>query len=222
MKKNKLEIIFDVGANNGDDSDIYLKNRFKVIAVECNPKLSYALQKKYKDNENIIIENKCISNTDNDIIPFYISKDDIWSSCIKGIAERKDKSKCITVNTITLNTLFKKYETPKYCKIDIEGYDIVALNSLKGDLPEYISCESECQTKNSSYDPFIIINKLHDLGYKQFQLCNQYGCSTIIPWELNDDKWLDYNKSKNKLKYLRDNHEFKTNWSFWYDIIAKI
>ena len=37
-------LIFDVGCNDGQDSDFYLKKGFRVVAVEANPALCELLK----------------------------------------------------------------------------------------------------------------------------------------------------------------------------------
>ena len=40
-------LIFDVGCNDGQDSDFYLKKGFRVVGVEANPALCEALKKRF-------------------------------------------------------------------------------------------------------------------------------------------------------------------------------
>lgn len=34
------DLIFDIGANNGDDTAFYLKKGFRVVAIEADPALA--------------------------------------------------------------------------------------------------------------------------------------------------------------------------------------
>ena len=65
MKKPQAErIIYDFGANNGDDISYYLKKSDVVVAIEANPVLTKIIEKKYGDAINsgkIFIEN-CVLN----------------------------------------------------------------------------------------------------------------------------------------------------------------
>lgn len=47
-KVNNKKIIYDVGANNGDDIEYYLKKSDLVIALEANPKLCEIIQDRFK------------------------------------------------------------------------------------------------------------------------------------------------------------------------------
>jgi FkbM family methyltransferase len=42
-------LIFDVGCNDGQDSDCYLKKGFRVVAVEANPALCEGLRERFAD-----------------------------------------------------------------------------------------------------------------------------------------------------------------------------
>jgi FkbM family methyltransferase len=42
-------LIFDVGCNDGQDSDFYLKKGFRVVGIEANPALCEALKKRFAD-----------------------------------------------------------------------------------------------------------------------------------------------------------------------------
>ena len=162
-------LIFDLGFYDGDTSLPYLKEGYKVIGVDCNPKLSMNDQCfEYIMNGQLTIEKVCISDKDNETVNFYIQPNLlVWSSVNIAIAERHHKSECCQVETITLASLIKKYGTPLYCKIDIEGNDILALKSLFDveEKPRFISCETECigTEHYSSIDGLENINTIHEL-----------------------------------------------------------
>jgi 16S rRNA A1518/A1519 N6-dimethyltransferase RsmA/KsgA/DIM1 with predicted DNA glycosylase/AP lyase activity len=40
-------LVFDIGSNNGDDAEAYLKRGCKVIAVEANPDLCLGLHQRF-------------------------------------------------------------------------------------------------------------------------------------------------------------------------------
>jgi hypothetical protein len=39
----KSDLIYDVGANNGNDTDHYLRRGFRVLAIEANPQVLQVL-----------------------------------------------------------------------------------------------------------------------------------------------------------------------------------
>jgi FkbM family methyltransferase len=165
------QLIFDVGFNDGKDTAFYLSKGYKVIAVDANPlliKQGINNFKKEIQNQNLILLNYGISDKA-EKLEFYINtKIDVWSSFIKLNGERQDEnSYSINIDCIPLSDLIWTYGVPLYIKIDIEGYDCRALESLKGYpacLPQYISVESSEEKS---------IHVLSELGYKKFKFISQ-------------------------------------------------
>lgn len=220
-------LIFDLGFYNGDSSLQYLKEGFNVIGVDCNPllKINNEIIKQYIKDGHLILEKKCITDTDNEIIDFYVQpKKLVWSSANIKIAERLDESQRCQVETITLSSLIKKYGTPIYCKIDIEGNDCIALKNLfyVEEKPLYISCETECIGYENPYkfDGLENINILNELGYKKFLLVQQRW-DTQFHFNFNEKhNWKTYKEIVDELKYERQKHDFSLPYSFWWDVYA--
>lgn len=89
--------------------------------------------------------------------------------CCKAI-KKKIKSK-------RLDHLFHEYGTPFYCKIDIEGNDIIALQTVEkvSEKPLYISVETECigEDEDIAGHELDTLNALYQLGYRKFKLVDQ-------------------------------------------------
>jgi len=176
-------LIYDIGAHHGDDTAYYLNNGFNVIAVEANPFLAQQLENRFQKEINdgkLVVENAAIAENAGQKIHFYVSRDDWRSSVLKNIAERESQiTHTIDVATQTLPSLFDRYGAPFYCKIDIEGYDNVAINGLLeyNERPSYISCELSCGSIaniNRNTDLlYTTIDALHTAGYSGFQLIDQ-------------------------------------------------
>lgn len=201
-------LIFDLGFNTGDTAIYYLNNGYKVIGVEANDKLFNDGLINYNgfisDNKLQII-NKCVSDKTGDDIPFYISDQSIWSSCNINIAERVNKSVKKYVSSIKLSDLIKEYGLPVYCKIDIEGNDVLAIRSLKelDQIPKYISAEAECLGKGETECNYSILDELKDVGYNKFMIIDQL----INPMFRFDIKyvynWLSYDDALKELNRLK-------------------
>lgn len=137
IKKNDL--CFDIGANIGKKSKIFLALGAKVIAFEPQNSCKSALEKIKQSNKNfdyhtlaigsnngvneLYLGNHCeVATLSNKFMNFYTSKDIFWN--------KKEKT---SVNT--LNYIIKKYGIPQYCKIDTEGYELNILSSLSYKIP---------------------------------------------------------------------------------------
>jgi FkbM family methyltransferase len=119
------------------------------------------------NNVPVILVSDAISDADNQIIPFFLSKHLVWSSTHRKIAERLEKAEEIKVKTITLKSLIEQYGCPDYCKIDIEGNDVIAVHSLMGldTKPKVISVEAECLGVGEQ-STINMIDELYNVGYR--------------------------------------------------------
>ncbi|MBC8046405.1 MAG: FkbM family methyltransferase, partial [Fimbriimonadaceae bacterium] len=116
------DLVFDIGANIGKRSEIYLKLGAKAIAVEpqsfCMPFL-HRLQKKYK---NLIIVQKAVGN-ENAEKELIISNESEVSTFLEEFIQQYSYHKFLKwdekeiVEVITLNDLIAEFGIPKYCKI---------------------------------------------------------------------------------------------------------
>ncbi len=226
------KLIFDIGYHKGESTKKYLYDDYTVIGVECNPALiayNYKSYFQFIQCGKLRLINKAISDTTGDISDFYICNyNDQWSSCNSEIPYRlKDDVSKIQVSTITLKSLIEEYGCPYYCKIDIEGNDVLAIKSLIDlqEIPKYISAESECTNyeNKDNIDPYSVLDTLKDVGYDKFTLIKQYkggwnGCN--IPIKLENLLFYSYEETKNKLSELRNNYNFDKYLHFWYDIVA--
>ena len=216
------KLIFDLGFHNGDSSLSYLKKGFKVIGVECNPNLKTHNNEEYEKyiaDGYLTLLDYCISDKDNEIIPFYISTCSVWCSANINIAERFNDSEQIEVETITLSSLIDNYGCPDYCKIDIEGNDVLAVRSLKDaeNIPNYISVEAECLGKNEAVT-VNLVDELYNVGYKEFFFVRQSPGYNMF-FDFNEEyEWLSYDDAKKQLIELQ---EEKWDWGVWADIYAK-
>jgi FkbM family methyltransferase len=141
-------LIFDVGAHKGEDSDFYLKLGYRVVAIEANPALADYLRKRFEGAINegrYIVVEKAIGESDEGMA-FYVNKMiSVWGTADRTWAVRNERigaySEEITVQGIRFSDVLKKYGCPHYLKIDVEGADMLCIKALH-DLPcrpKYIS-----------------------------------------------------------------------------------
>ena len=159
-------LIFDIGFNNGDDTEHYLARGFTVVAVEANPELAEAGRRRFADAIeagklrllNIGVAQQA-GNAD-----FYVNRtEDAWSSFVPEIGQRGGKFSVISVPTTTLSALLREYGTPYYLKIDVEGHEWICLEGLTV-TPKYVSVEA---------GRLEYLALLWSKGYRQFKVVNQ-------------------------------------------------
>ena len=141
-------LIFDLGLNNGDDTEFYLKRGFSVVALDANPALCERAERRFQaaiGERRLKIVNAAIwgkSGRKN----FYINLDnDHWSSLDATWAAR-NASNCkeIAVECVTLGSLFSEFGVPYYLKVDVEGVDQSVIEQLCSSraLPLFVSVET--------------------------------------------------------------------------------
>jgi FkbM family methyltransferase len=147
----RSDLVFDVGANNGDDTAAYLARGYNVVAVEANPSLCYDLRAKFQQelrSSRLALAEGAIAEHLGETIALYInSADSGWGTTVPRYAARGEALagivQTITVQTLSFSSLIEQFGVPYYLKIDIEGADILFLRGLVGqpDVPSYISIE---------------------------------------------------------------------------------
>jgi FkbM family methyltransferase len=144
---HKNSIIFDVGANFGHKTLVFLKlDAKKIIAVEPDAECQFVLNQRFRGNEKVMVVNKAIDShagkanlyreADGSAFNTLSKK---WSNSIStGSAGRFNSMKIkstISVRTITLYELIQQFGLPDVVKLDIEGYELKAIQSLKSSIP---------------------------------------------------------------------------------------
>lgn len=198
-------LIFDIGFHKGEDTRYYLYKGFNVLAVDAVENLILDGSKRFSkevESGQLLLKQSVVSSENHAKSTFYLSPNSLWNSAHKEIAERKGMTATkILVPSCTLRSLIHEYGVPYYCKIDIEGNDIVALESLKGskELPQYISVETECIGDNSRPEEvtFTTLDMLYEIGYRKFKLVDQttltvlgdtpFYCKEALPMHFRDD-----------------------------------
>ena len=128
------DLCFDIGANMGNRTDIFLSLGAKVIAVEPQDECVEFLKRKYRDK--IIIEQKGVG-AEPSIKDFYICdasvlstfSDEFKSGAVWEGGDYKLKE-IRKIEIITLDSLISKYGLPSFVKIDVEGFEPEVMKGL--------------------------------------------------------------------------------------------
>ena len=143
-------LIFDVGCNDGQDSDFYLKKGFRVVAVEANPALCERLKERFAEEiaeGRFVLVEEAIAEHEGEVEFYLNEKEDIRSTIMPGHAERasalgRPPTKMV-VPSITFPSLIERFGVPYFMKVDIEGADWLCLEGLTpfDELPLFLSTE---------------------------------------------------------------------------------
>lgn len=139
----KNELIFDVGANMGRKSFIYLKLVKKVVAFEPSEKLFRFLEKRFQ-HENFLLYNcalgSCVSTANLFIVEGNeaynsLNRKHIDSTATNRGVVTQENVKLATVKVEILENFIQKLGVPKYIKIDVEGHEFEVIKGLKTPVP---------------------------------------------------------------------------------------
>lgn len=200
IKKNDL--IFDVGANIGSKSDIFLQLGAKVVGFEPQSKCANECRKRFKGNTNFILENVALGSFMGESVLYEANVHTISSMSTDFINAVKKKrfsgyswNKKIKVKVDTLDNMVQKYGRPKFIKIDVEGYELNVLNGLSC-IPGVISIE---------FTPELIANSLaciERLESINKNLLFNYGYKEEDSFMY--DSWVRKNRLLHHLRSIRD------------------
>jgi FkbM family methyltransferase len=144
----RKRIIYDIGANNGNNIPYYLNKGDVVIAVEANPKLCEKLQERFKshiDRQELIVCN-CVllEEEQSERVPFYIHKGNHVLSRFPPPESDLKMFQQVDLPGKSVAQLFHEYGFPYYVKIDTEHYDHILLRAMfeNGIVPPYVSAEA--------------------------------------------------------------------------------
>jgi FkbM family methyltransferase len=143
------KIIYDVGANNGDDIPYYLMKADTVVAIEANPVLSDLIIRRFASeiaDGRIVVENCAVTAGGlPGEVDFYVHRwQHVLSQMSKPQPEQVDQFDLVRVPSTSILDIISRTGEPYYIKVDIEHYDAAILRSLfeAGIRPPYISAES--------------------------------------------------------------------------------
>ncbi len=195
VKSNDL--VFDVGANIGNRTQPMLNIGAKIVAIEPQEKCYQILEKKFGSQIEII---KMGLGEKEESKDFYIADAHTISSFstewIESVKKSRFKdykwSEPIKIKMTTLDHLISNYGTPKFIKIDVEGFEYEVLKGLTQPI-DIISFEYTVpeQTQN-------IFNCLNQIEkYNRNIECN---FSTAESMEFSLIEWLSIDEFKNLIK----------------------
>jgi len=194
-----MKIIFDIGANKGQNFNYFFEKADIIIAFEANTILVEKIRldfKEFIDNKKLIIENIALTEDKNiEKVDFFISKtNDVLSTLYP---HDKDKFYKQEVKCKKASFLIKKYlqeyniSEIEYIKIDIEGADKLILRDLLQNNILAKNLSVECQ------DPEVI-ELLLKSTYKSFKFFKgkdmTFKKNIEITSKNNDKKIINFDK----------------------------
>lgn len=180
-------LVFDVGANHGTKTGVFLKLGARVIAVEPDRTNQQILKEKFLmyrlSRKPVVIVGKALSDKDS-VETMWIdepgsAKNTLsrkWVETLKQDDERfgqhHEFRQQATVETTTLDQLIATYGPPFFIKIDVEGHEVNVLRGLHSVVP-YLSFEVNLPEFAQDGQACVeILNHLAPDGKFNYAACN--------------------------------------------------
>src|SRR3989344_5990702 len=197
----KGDLCFDVGANIGNKTNIFLKLGARVVAIEPQELACRKINELYGDNKNLSIVNKGLADKPG-FLELSISEDRsvLATMSLKwkkegGFSKSYIGAKIEKVPVTTLDNLISEYGLPKFCKIDVEGFEEEVLKGLTKLIP-YISFEF---TKEFLADTKECVDYVSSLGNATFNYsAGESGELSFKDWVLGAELFGALEKIENK------------------------
>ncbi len=211
------ELVFDVGANVGNKTKLYLELGARVVCFEPQNECIDLLKRKYGKNNNVAIEQVGLADKEGEMEFFQCSSANTLStfaceSTQKGrFADRNFRwDKKTVVPVTTLDKVIAEYGVPSFCKIDVEGFEYEVLRGLS----QPIRCISfECNIEQLNQTK-LVLSCLENLGYAKFNMA--IGERGIFLFE----GWLSSEELFQGIEQERGNPKWNDIWGLWGDIYA--
>jgi FkbM family methyltransferase len=183
------ELVYDIGMHDGEDSAFYLAKGFRVVAVEADPELCKAAEQRFsrfiQDGRLTVVNRAIVSKAGP--VTFYRSTTSGWGTVVEAWnrdnAARGVSADSLTVEGITLADLVEAHGEAFYLKLDIEGMDRAALDSLVATSvrPDYVSMETSFSRSPQIASMRDDFETLCRLGYDRFKIVDQDAVPEQVP-----------------------------------------
>jgi len=147
------DLIFDVGANDGFKTELFLRLGARVVAIEPDETNQSILRERFLKlrltPKPVVIVGKAAADR-NTIESMWVdgpgsavnTLSQKWATTLKGNKARHTYGHCgldfvhrKTVETTTLEDLIGTYGRPLFIKIDVEGYEVNVIRGLRQAVP---------------------------------------------------------------------------------------
>ena len=214
MIVNKGDLVYDIGANTGRKTDIFLNRGAKVVCIEPHPDCYNSLVQKYQNNPNVNLVNIALTDYEGTAILKLTDATTISTLSEKFIAKTKKErfsefswNRSVEVKTNTLDSIISQYGLPSFCKIDVEGGEVAVLKGLTKSI-QSIAFEFTPELCDNAED---CIRRLIEINDK-YRFNYSYGESMIFKYD-------DVIDAKTILTYLKSIDDYKVTFGDVYAFI---
>ncbi len=184
------DLVFDVGMHRGEDTERYLAQGFRVVAVEANPALVELANQRFANaiaSHRLTIVGAAVAEEASTVELAVFDEHTVWSSMDRKFIARNlamgQRYHTVEVPAVRFADLLAEHGVPRYLKIDIEGFDMVCVRALHevAERPDHLSIESAVTSPRSGVVVEALFDELAELwtlGYRAFKFVDQTRIST--------------------------------------------
>jgi FkbM family methyltransferase len=136
------DLCFDVGANVGDRTEIFLELGARVVAVEPQADCAAVLRRRFRRRPGLTVVAAAVGDHAGTAEFFVCDYNPGLATLSKAWTERGrfagefEWNRKVTVPLTTLDALIAAHGLPRFCKIDVEGYEESVFRGLSRPLPQ--------------------------------------------------------------------------------------
>jgi FkbM family methyltransferase len=142
------DLCFDVGANLGDRTAVFVELGARVVAVEPQSRCRRRLERRFRRSPQVRLVPRALGAEPGELVMKVSDADSIsslspeWIASVKASGRFADYTwdRTETVAVTTLDRLVAEHGRPRFCKIDVEGFEAEVLRGLTQPL-EVVSFE---------------------------------------------------------------------------------
>jgi FkbM family methyltransferase len=206
------DLCFDVGANVGERVEVLRAVGARVVAVEPQPACVEVLRGRFGDDADVTVLAVGLAEAEGSRRLHTASASTIssmstdWIEAVRASGRFADFSwdDTVEVPVTTLESLIGQYGRPRFCKIDVEGYERNVLEGLHTPI-EALSFE---YTHEARENAIACMTRLAALDHYEF--CFSPGDSMDLP-----EGWVSADAQRERLEGLSDSLP-------WGDVYARL
>jgi FkbM family methyltransferase len=137
------DLCFDIGANLGNRTEVFMELGAKVVAVEPQTDLAEKLRSRFEPSGRVTVVRAALGETEGQAELLLCSAHTLASLSANWVQRMRasgrfaryawDKSQTVTVTT--LDKLVRQHGLPRFCKIDVEGFELQVIRGLSQATP---------------------------------------------------------------------------------------
>lgn len=162
----KGDVVFDIGTNIGEYTEAFLQLGANVVCVEPDPRCLQVLKRKFGNDSRVKILGVGISEKEGysvlKMCEISVASTFSENFCTPGFEEVGS----VKTRMVTLDSLIKEHGMPKYCKIDVEGYELHVLGGLSTAVP-FLSFEFHSDSPKGMQ---ACLDRIRGLGMEPFRI----------------------------------------------------